>query len=192
MFEDDSIIVEQIQESKNNLDQVESEAKAKKKQESLEWVKFAEVAQQLYGTIPDNDFSRSAYHDYAQKSKYQLGEETTEGSYSTIIHEDDRFIVAVYSMRDEVFIFLKRPAKLLGKVFKKRIETLPLSIMRLGYDWNNKNSGYGCYIYYVDYSYNAEYQRIYGELQRKLVEMLEMKIYNTQVNTEFKKLASFG
>ena len=192
MFEDDPTVAEQIQESKKNLDQAESEAEAKRKQESLEWVKFAEVAQRLYGAIPDSDSSKWAHLDYAQKSKYRLGGETTEGNYSTIVHEDDRFIVAVDSMQDEVFIFLKRPAKLLGKVFKKRIETLPLSIMRLKYDWNNKNSGYGCYIHYVDYSYNTEYQRIYSELQRKLVEALERKTYNTQVNTEFKKLASFG
>ena len=38
MFEDDPTVAEQIQESKKNLDQAESEAEAKRKQESLEWV----------------------------------------------------------------------------------------------------------------------------------------------------------
>ena len=97
MFEDDPTVAEQIQESKKNLDQAESEAEAKRKQESLEWVKFAEVAQRLYGAIPDSDSSKWAHLDYAQKSKYRLGGETTEGNYSTIVHEDDRFIVAVDS-----------------------------------------------------------------------------------------------
>ena len=73
MFEDDPTVAEQIQKSKNNLDQVESEAKAKKEQESLEWVKFVKVAKRLYRTIPDNDFPKWVHHDYTQKSEYRLG-----------------------------------------------------------------------------------------------------------------------
>jgi len=61
MFEDDPTVAEQIQESKKNLDQAESEAEAKRKQESLEWVKFVEALERkTYNTQVNTEFKKLA------------------------------------------------------------------------------------------------------------------------------------
>ena len=190
MFEDDSSITAEITQSKEALGRVESEAEVISKQEAKEWAKFALVANRIECALPENTLKWKSI-PYAGISKYD-GEEHKEGPYATVVLETERFIVVWHSIQDEVLILLKRDPKILGKVFKKVLPRLPLLLVKASYDWPRRDTDLGAYVSCVNYDYNSEHQELYQLLQRMLAETLKQKTYDTQVTTEFKKLASFG
>ena len=188
MFEDDASVSAEITASTESLDKVTSEAEAVERQESKEWAKFALVAMRIERAMPENKWK--TVH-YAEISKYS-GNEREENCYGTVVLETERFLVVYHSGQDEVLVLLKRDPKVLGKVFRKIRALLPLSLVKVSYNWPRQESELGAYVSYVNYDYNSDYQELYPLLQVALAEALKQKTYDTQADTEFKKLASFG
>ena len=188
MFEDDASVSAEIKMSKEALRNVEKEAEAIAEQESREWAKFASIVHKIDHALPDTRWN--TIH-YAEKSKYD-DKEHDENVYATIVLETERFQVVYHLGNDEVLVLLKRDPVILGRLFRKILPRLPLLVAKISYDWERETSKLGAYISYVNYDYNSEYQELYQLLQRELAEMLKQKTYDTQANTEFKKLTSFS
>ncbi len=191
MFENDASVDAEIAMSKEALDKVEREASAVGAQESKEWAKFASVACKIDHALPDNVVLPVPSMAYAEKSKYN-DKEHDENVYATIVLETERFQVVYHLGNNEVLVLLKRDPVILGRLFRKILPRLPLLVAKISYDWVRETSKLGAYISYVNYDYNSEYQELYQLLQRELAEMLKQKTYDTQANTEFKKLVNFG
>lgn len=188
MFENDASVDAEIAMSKESLDKVEKEASVVATNEAQEWAKFALVAMRIERAMPENKWK--TVH-YAEISKYS-GNEREENCYGTVVLETERFLVVYHNGQDEVLVLLKRDPKVLGKVFRKIRALLPLSLVKVSYNWPRQESELGAYVSYVNYDYNSDYQELYPLLQVALAEALKQKTYDTQVNTEFKKLASFS
>lgn len=188
MFENDASVNAEIEMSKEALSKVEGEAEVIGKQESKEWAKFASIAHKIDHALPD---TRWEDVKYAAISKYS-GKESEENAYATIVLETDRFQVVYHGGPDEVLVLLKRTPEILGKLFRKILPRLPLLVAKVSYDWTRQQAEFGAYVSYINYDYNSEYQELYQLLQRTLAETLKQKTYDTQVTTEFKKLASFS
>ncbi len=210
MFENDTSVDAEIAMSKEALSKVESEAEDIGKVESKEWAKFASVAHKIDHALPESHWN--TLH-YAKVSKHN-GEEYKEDVYATIVLETDRFQVVYHLGDDECLVLLKRDVLIQGRLFKKALlksppwvvkilyklgqvskkvlPRLPLLVAKVSYDWSRENAGFGAYVSFVNYDYNSDYQELYQLLQRELAERLKQKTYDTQVTTEFKKLASFS
>ena len=190
MFEDDVAVATEIAISNEAFDKVKSEAEVIEKQESQEWAKFALTAKRIDHALSERPSRWHTIH-YAEISKYS-GDEQEENMFATTVLVTDRFLVVYHSGQDEVFVLLKRDPKVLGKLFKRILPRLPLALVKVSYDWTRENSKLGAYVSFVNYDYNSDYQELYQLLQRTLAETLKQKTYDTQVTTEFKKLASFS